>query len=155
MVWDEEKQSRFRIIRIVGYASVVAAPLIYLAIASIIKRPLQEGGEHDMMMYILLIVGVVQPLVAKFIEHFQITSYRNNEKSKMTPDNVYFTMSLIKFAFIECIYIYGLVVYLVSGNFTSMLYFYPIGIVWTFIYWPKKSGYEEFIKRMESNVPVI
>ncbi len=153
IVWDEKKLAWWKTIKLMAMAFLVVAPVIYLAVAYFVEMPGQQGGQIQMMLYILLIVAIVDPALAKFIERFQISSYRGSKQTKMTPDNLFFTLSIIKFAFVEMSYIFGLVVYFVSGDRTSMLYFYPIGIAWSFVYWPKKSTYENFIQRIESNVP--
>ncbi len=151
MVWDEKRQARWQIIRIVAFAFLVAAPLVYLTVMYLVSIPPQEGGHIEMMLYILLIVAIVEPATAMYIERFQITSYRANQPTNMNLDNLYFTLSIIKFAFVEVIYIFGLVVYFVSGNHNAMLYFYPIGIAWSFVYWPRQSKFEEFVRKIESS----
>ncbi|MEW6410843.1 MAG: hypothetical protein AB1483_00055 [Candidatus Zixiibacteriota bacterium] len=153
IVWDEKKQAWFGKIRMIAVAMLVVAPIIYLGMTYVIKAAGQQGGQIEMMFYILLAVAIIEPAMAIFIERFQISSFKASQQSQMTPDNVFFTMSVIKFAFVEMSYLFGLVVYLLSGDRASMLYFYPIGIAWTFVYWPKKSTYESFIQRIESNVP--
>jgi Na+/melibiose symporter-like transporter len=153
MHWDEAKLAWFRQIRLFAIAFLIVAPLIYLVVAYLVPMPRQEGGQVDMMLYILLIVAVFHPSVVNLIERFQVSSYRKSTQSAMTPENLFMTLSIIKFAFVESIYIFGLVVYFVSGSMTAMLYFYPIGIAWTIFYWPKQSGYENFVQRTDSNVP--
>ncbi|UCD63632.1 MAG: hypothetical protein JSW34_12950 [Candidatus Zixiibacteriota bacterium] len=152
MYLDEQRQARFKTVRLIAYAMLGAAPLIYIVIAYLLSIPARHGGEQQMMLYILLIVAIVQPSVVKFIERFQVTGYQKNTQSQMTPDNLFFTLSIIKFAFVETIYIFGLVVYLVSGNLDWMLYFYPVGIGWTLVYWPRQSNYERFLQRLESGI---
>ncbi len=142
-----------KLVTLLAYAMLVAAPLVNVFVAYIAKIARQGGGEHEMMLYILLILSVFQPLTVKFIERFHITNYQKAEETKMPPENLFTTLSVIKFAFIEAIYLYGLVVYLLAGNLTWMLYFYPIGIAWTFVYWPRQSTFKNFLNRIESNVP--
>ena len=74
------------------------------------------------MFYILLILALVQPLIIPFIEKFQISNFRKNLKSKMTPEQLYFSVSIIKYTFVESIYIYGLVTYLVSNDHNLIYY---------------------------------
>lgn len=153
IVLDEKKQAVLKLVVVLAYAMLVAAPLVNLFVAYLATIAGQQGGEVKMMLYILLILSVFQPAAAKFIERFQINSYKRAEQTKITPENLFTTISVIKFAFIEGIYLYGLVVYLLSGNLNWMLYFYPIGIAWTFAYWPRQSTFESFLNRIESNVP--
>ena len=57
-------------------------------------------------------------------------------------------LSLIKFSLIEAIYIYGLVVYLLSGDILKALYFYPVGIAWSVVHWPTRDRFENFVNRL-------
>jgi len=152
-LFDEKRQAALKLVRLLAWAMLVAAPLVNLFVAYIAKIERHEGGEYDMMLYFLLIVSIFQPATARFIEHFQITSYQKSEESKVTPEGLFTTLSVIKFAFIETIYLFGLVVYIVAGNLSWMLYFYPIGIAWTFVYWPRQSTFENFLQRIEAKLP--
>ena len=130
-------------------ALLVAAPVIYLIIALATNIPVKTGGEHDMMFYILLIVAVVQPTTLGPIEKFQIKNYRRSFQSIMNPVQLFTTINILKFAMIETIYIFGLMVYLVSGNLTGMLIFFPVGIAWSFVHWPGDSTLTQFQQRVE------
>ena len=145
----EENPGQFRPVILLTFFNLVVAPLIYFFVAFFMKIPLKTGGEQEMLLYILLIVGMVQPVVLPFIEKMQINNYRKNKNSAMSPYQLFTTISIIKMAMIEAVYLYGLVVYFLSGDLTRMLYFYPVGIIWTFIYWPRRDKYERFTKSLE------
>ncbi|UCG62294.1 MAG: hypothetical protein JSV52_03150 [Candidatus Zixiibacteriota bacterium] len=155
IVWDEKAESFWKKVNLTAFVALVASPIVYAVIGYVVDVTPKGGGELDMMLYILLIIAVIQPAFARVIERFQIDAYRKNQQTKMTLEQLYFNLAIIRIAFVDAIYLYGLLQVFLSAETIRMLYFYPIGIVWTFIYWPRKSGYEEFVIRMESNVPVI
>lgn len=126
------------------------APAAYLVVAQLINQPLETGGEYDMMFYILLIIAITTPLLIPIIERVQINGYKKNKNSQGTPMGMFQTLFIQKAAIVEATYIYGLVVMMTSGNFTRMLYFYPIGILWTLIYFPRKAHFEKFMEKIES-----
>ncbi|MDH4158238.1 MAG: hypothetical protein OEW00_13285 [candidate division Zixibacteria bacterium] len=144
---DGAGMAQFKRVRLFAFLILVAAPLVYLVIIYAVPFPRKSGGEYDMMLYILLIVAMIQPAAYLFIERFHLTIQRQQRPSAMQPDRLFFTLSLIKFAFVEAIYIYGLVVAIISGIANHALYFYAIGIIWTFILWPRRGAYEHFMQK--------
>jgi len=149
--WDQDKKSQFKVSVIIAWSILVIVPLLFVVVSYMVKTPLRAGGEYKMLFYILFIVGVFQPFVLKIVESFQINNYHKNLNTSITPAKLYSIIYMIKCSFIEAIYIYGLLVYLLSGNRMEMLYFYPVGIVWSFVYWPNKSKFNKFIEKVENN----
>jgi hypothetical protein len=149
-MWDEKQLKWWNKLRLIAVAMLVAAPLIYLAMSHFVVVRGQQGGQIEMMLYILLIVATIAPAAVKFTDSLQISNYRNSSQTKMTQEDLFLALSTIKFALVLTSYLLGLLVYFLSGNQTYMLYFYPIGIAWSFVYWPRKSQYEAFVDRMEN-----
>ncbi len=139
--------ARFERVRLFALLFLVAAPAIYLVIIYTLRFSQRSGGEYEMMLYILLIVAMIQPAAYPFIQRFHLTMRGRHREPVMQPDQLFFTLAIIKFAFVEAIYIYGLVVAFISGITNNALYFYAIGIVWTFIYWPRRGAYEHFMEK--------
>ena len=157
MVWDEKAQALWKNAKIFAFAFLVAAPVTFIAIAYILDAKPKAGGEYDMVLYILLIVAAVQPLFGKFIARFQINAYRKNpvttirgEQTRMTPGQLYINVLIIQMALVEAIYVYGLFQVILTGEINRMFYFYPIGLAWSFVYWPKRSHFENFVQKLES-----
>ena len=146
---DQKDEARFKTARLFAYITLVAAPIVYLFVAFIVKLTPQEGGEHLMMFYILLIVAVVAPAMFPIIERMHITQYKSGRSTEMTPASLYTTVSMMKYAFVEATYLFGLVIFFVSGDINRVFYFYPIGIIWTFIYWPRRDKFEQFLQKLE------
>ena len=152
MMWNEKREANFRMVKIMAWAMMVVIPIILLGMTYVVEAKPQTGGQVDMMFYILLILSVFQPMISPMIERMQIDNYKKNQQSQMTPDQLFFNLGMIRGAFVEAIFLYGLLNFFLSGDLTRMLYFYPIGIVWSFFRWPKRSAYEEFIQKIEANI---
>ena len=59
-------------------------------------------------------------------------------------------LSIIRMSLIGAIYIFGLIVYFLTADLTQMLWFYPVGICWSAIYWPRRAKYRQFVERLEA-----
>lgn len=136
--------------RLIRFAMLVAAPPIYLLVAYVVETDKFAPDNSDVfLLYALLIIGLVQPALAFPIERLMVANARKEPVRASSGSALYLSVSIIKMALIEPIYIYGFVVFLLSGEIANMLYFYPIGIVWTVIYWPRKEKLDEFVKQFE------
>lgn len=153
MIWDEKAEAFWKRVILIAFSMLIFSPVIYAVIGYLVDVPPKVGGEFDMMLYILLVVAAVQPAFGKIISRFQIDAYKKNQQTKMTRDQLYFSVAIIEMAFVDAIYLYGLLQVFLTGDYNRMLYFYPIGIAWTLVYWPKRSNYENFVQRIDSNVP--
>ena len=129
---------------------LVAAPPIYLLVAYVMRVDnFAPDNSIVFLLYSLLIVGLVQPAVAVPIERLMVANARKEPVTASSGSALFLSISIIKMALIEPIYIYGFVAFLLSGEILNMLYFYPIGIVWTVIYWPRKEKLDQFVKQFE------
>lgn len=153
MIWDEKAEALWKKVKIIAFSMLIFSPIVYAVIGYVADVKPKVGGEYDMLLYILLAVAVIQPTSARIISRFQVDAYKKNPKATMTRDQLYLSVAIIEMAFVDAIYLYGLLQVFLTGDYNRMLYFYPIGIAWTFVYWPRRSGYENFVQRIEANVP--
>lgn len=130
-------------------ALLVVAPAVYLLVAYAIQIDPRTGGEVDMLFYILLIVAIVEPAVAPLIRRFHLNRYRPYGTSRMSPGKLFTNISVIEFVLVELIYIYGLVVYIITGDMMRMLSFYPVALIWSVVYWPRRSAWDKFSRAIE------
>ena len=142
------KSNQLSLIRMIAFAMLIVMPVIFLVSMFIVSPPKQSGGEIEIMFLILLVVGMLQPLAIPIIEKIQIQNWLKEESETKSPAALFVMLSIIKSSFIEGIYIYGLVVYFLSGDMIRALYFYPIGIVWSVVHWPTRQRFENFISRL-------
>ena len=127
---------------------LIFLPLVFLLVMYIVEIQEQTGGQIEMMQYILLIVGMLQPLTILIITRVQIQFWQKSVLEKKTPASLFLSLALIKLSMIVAIYIYGLVVYFLSGDMIKALYFYPVGIAWSVVHWPTRDRFENFVNRL-------
>jgi len=147
---DEAAQKEFKKAFMISIAILIIAPVIYLMVAYKIDAPAKTGGEVDLLFYIFLIMGMIQPAVGFIVVRHQLAAYRKQSERKMTPAQLLTTLAIIKAAVIEAGFIYGLVLYLMSGDMQRMLIFYPIGAIWAAILWPRRAKWENTIQTLET-----
>ena len=145
----EQVEKQLRLVKIMALIMLVAGPVILLVIASVInmQQP-PEGTPDTMIIYLFLMIAIGSPALVPLIVRSQIQTYRSNPNSQMTPANLFFTISIIGMAFVEASYIYGFVSFLLTGEMVNMLYFYPVGMAWSFMYWPKREKYDQLLERL-------
>ncbi len=142
----ETSQNQFTLVRFVHIALLIVAPLIYLVVACLVgENTVAREDFGPFVLYLLLIVGMVQPALCPVIEKMQTAGHRTEQLAVKTAAGLYVSSSVIRIAFVEAVYIYGLIAFLLSGELVNMLYFYPVGIVWTVIYWPRRMRLDRFL----------
>lgn len=147
---DKAQSKQFKLIRLFASLMLVVAPAIFLVAVNLVPIPRKTGGEHDIMFYILLIVALGQPLVIPLIERIQIARYRHEYNSSGSPVRYLTVMYLTRFSVVEAVYMWALVLMFVSGNLGRALLFFPIGAVWSFIYWPRERMITRTLERLEA-----
>ena len=100
-------------------------------------------------MTVLLIYGVFSPFVLLVIKKAMVIAYRKGKMKFKSPDHAWRKFSLFQSAVVAATFIYGFIAYLQSGDIEKMLYFYPIGAVWAFFFWPTRKRYENFIEQIK------
>ena len=68
-------------------------------------------------------------------------------QTQMSARQLLFSIIIVRMAFIKPSYIYGLVVFMISADLSRMLWFYPIGVFWTLIYWPTRARREKIASK--------
>jgi len=129
---------------------LVGAPLIYLVIPQFIETAeFETQAGMDVLLYMLMLLAVIQPMiVSPLIERHHLKTHSTGGEKSQSPGQLYVTLSIIKFAVVETTFIYGLVVFCVTGSYEHMLWFYPIGAIWAVVYWPRRVKYEQFLQKL-------
>jgi len=147
----ETPEGQFTLVRIIQFAMLMAAPLVYLPVVWVIgENAVAREDFSPFVLYLLLIVGTIQPIVCPLIEKMQLVNHRNRNINRKSAAALYVSMVIVRTAFVEAIYIYGLVAFLLSNQLVNMLYFYPVGMIWTAIYWVRRERFERFVSLLES-----
>lgn len=100
------------------------------------------------MLYLLLILALIEPAFVPLIVRSEIGKYRSGATKMKSPAHLFLTLGIIQMAFVTAIYIYGFIVFILTAKFTYMLYFYPIGIAWSFVYWPRRKKYTQLLEKL-------
>ncbi len=137
--------------RILAGALVILAPAIYLLVAALITPPEStfDAAATQLLISLLLVVAIIQPALALLVERFQVRSFLTSRSTVMTAATLFQLICVIKLAFVEAIFIYGLLAFFFSGNMAPIFWFYLVGAVWAAIYWPRRSRFEDFLNKVK------
>jgi len=142
------KINQLQLVRMIAFGMLIIMPLLLIGFIYLIDPPEQSGGEIEMTLLILLIVGMLQPLAIPVIAKAHIQNWQRDNSETKSPAALFVMLSIVKFSLIEAIYIYALVVYLLSGNPANASYFYPVGMAWSAVHWPTRQRFENFVSKL-------
>ncbi|MCX5893274.1 MAG: hypothetical protein NTW80_09965 [Deltaproteobacteria bacterium] len=124
-------QQQFKTINYIGLAMMAAVFMYAVIVLSIDKgylpykaQPGANIGAFTTIKYILLGLSILQYFAIKFFQKFSLKS------AAYLPAG-----AIITFALCEAVSIYGLVLFFLTGNANSLLYFY--------LFYPKYSDWEK------------
>ncbi len=150
MITDPVALKAHKIVQVIAAATMVAAPIAFLGIAWLTDLPKNDNtAAVDMTFYILLVLALVLPLLSPVIEKIQKAGLKNKNDVEMTRAQLYHLLSIPRMALVEATYAFGLAIYLLSSDLELMFWFYPIGIIWTLILWPRRKRFERFMAEGE------
>lgn len=156
-ILSEKQEKGWKTIIIINTGLLIFSPAVYLFIVwNIFKSPnFDVISEPNMMVqYVITGLTIILPMIIPFaIKIF--TSVQNIQLSsdpELRYVGKYQTISIIKGAIIESIYVLSLVIFFINHTVEHLWYFYLYGIFWTYIHFPRKSQYIEFIQKEQTNV---
>lgn len=139
---SEQDYKQFNMARLVAAAILVIAPIIYLFVAqSMTKDVFQADEQAKLIMYLLVPIALIDPVLWLLVKRFQLPMYQSREE-QVGRAKLYVSLMIIKLSLVAAIFVYGIVVFLLTNEIMNMLWFYLIGFVWALIYWPRKSHFE-------------
>ena len=146
---DEQAEKQLRVLKIITWAMLVVAPIGYLVVALVIdSKGIGARAGNDILLYVILSMAVVNPFFVPLIVRAETNKYARGMSQAKSPVGLYFLLSIIALAMVEAGYVYGLIAFIVTGKFVNMLYFYPIGIAWSFVYWPRREKYDRLVEKL-------
>ena len=140
-------------VKIIAFATMVFSPIVYAFIPLFVETVPQLDGAEHILFYILYFLAMVEPAMYYIIEKFQLSLYLK-EKTSTSPEKLFFSLSVIKFSLTHSVYLFGLIVFFVSGDASRFYMFYPIGIIWSFIHWPTEEKYNNFMNKCKKDIYV-
>ena len=137
-----EDNKQFTLTRLIAAAMLIVGPVIYLFIANTYtKDNFQAEQSAELIMYLLVPIALIEPLLWLLIKRVQLGVYKQKAKETSLA-KMYLSLMNIKLSLVAAVYIYGLVVFFLTNEIMNMSWFYLIGIVWSIIYWPRRSHFE-------------
>lgn len=129
---------------------LVVAPIVYLNVAWMMHNQGRESlVGSDIAFYLLLVVAIFSPLIIPIITRGLIKAERAIKDKTRSPGAFFQSLSIVHMAFVEAIYVYGFVVFMLTGRLDYMLYFYPIAVAWSFVYWPRREKFNRLLEKLD------
>ena len=146
----EAGEKEYKKTKFLAMVFLIIAPLIYILLVSFVIKPAANfEPKQAFIFYMLIVISISQPMAYTFIERIQISNFKKSTITSMTPEKLYTTLSIIKFAFVESIYIYGIVDFMLSGDKFHYLIFVVIGLCWSALVWPRGDKFESFLMKVK------
>ncbi len=140
-------QQQFKTTNHIGLAMMGSVFIYAIIVLSIDKGyiPYKAGPVLDIsiitkLKYILLAVAVLHYFIINYFHKFSLRS-----ANYLPPGSV------IIFAFCEAVSIYGLVLFLLSGNSTDFFIFMLISLLYFYLFYPKYADWERLWKQASSS----
>lgn len=131
---------------------IISSAIIYLGLAFWMNE--QRNFPHseflELVSFMLLPIAAITPFVFPMLEKAQLRVYRKSSGRKQTPGQLFFSLSIIKFSLAHAAFIYGFIVFYLGGGISRMLWFYPIGMIWMYIFWPREESFKKFLRQLEA-----
>ena len=131
-----------------AWGMLIVAPIVYLIVVDLISAGIEARAGNDLLVYLLLVVSVAQPAAGLVVERIQFSACKRRPQAGMNLISLYFNLSIVKMAMAEAVYVFGFVTFVVTGRSLNMLYFYPIGVAWSFVYWPRREKYTQLLEKL-------
>lgn len=156
-ILTEEQEKGWRTINIISFGIFIFCPVVYLIVVWLMYSSPNYNYEpihNALLFYILLGLSILNPLIIPIMLKVNDSKLVNSqiESNKNTEVDRFKRITLIKGSVIIAIYLYGLAIFFMNHTIGHLWYFYAIGIFWTYIHFPRKSQYIEFIDKEQTNV---
>ena len=151
MASEEEIQAQYSTLRIIIFAMMVFSPVIYLIIVYVLlKKGERPTRPNEAIFYLLLSLAALQgalvPLIEKKVRH----TYYSGWSAGRTVLEAAGSIVIVRLGLIGAIYIYGLVIFFITGIASRLPYFYAFGVFYTIVYWPAESRFRDLIEQLEA-----
>jgi len=143
-------QQQFKTTNYIGLAMMAAVFLYAGLVLAIDKGYIPYNGPSNIdigilvkVKYILLIIAIVHYFIIRFFQKFSFKS------AAYLP-----AASVLTFALCEAVAIYGLVLFLLSGNSTDFFLFMVISLLYFYLFYPKYGDWENLVnQQLSKNSP--
>lgn len=155
MVPEDELNRIYKQALLIGMLMLVGLPVVLALVAVFAAsggwEPAPNRAANKFMFLMVGLVALAEPFMALIIQKIQIAGYRKNTGTKMTVGKFVLNREIIRFSFVNSVFVLGLVVFLVSRELSYMLYFYIYGLIWAVIYRPRREKIKTLMKSLEKS----
>lgn len=137
----ENLRQQFKTTNYIGLAMMASVFLYTIIVLCIDKgylpykaQPGTNIGLFIKIKYVLLVLAILHYFVIKFFQKFSLKS-----PAYLPP------AAILTFALCEAVAIYGLVIFLLTGNSTDFFIFMMISLLYFYLFYPKLADWERFL----------
>jgi F0F1-type ATP synthase membrane subunit c/vacuolar-type H+-ATPase subunit K len=142
-------QQQFKTINYVGLAMMASVFLYAVIVLAIDKGYIPYKASHNIdislltkVKYILLAISIFHYVIIRFFQKFSLKS------AAYLP-----AASILTFALCEAVSIYGLVLFLLTGNSMDFYIFMLISLLYFYVFYPKYADWEKLLNQEYSKNP--
>ncbi len=142
-------QQQFKTTNFVGLAMMASVFLYAVIVIGIDKAYIPYHASHRIdigilatVKYILLAISIVHYFIIRFFQKFSLKSVAYLPAA-----------SILIFALCEAVSIYGLVLFLLTGNSMDFYIFMLISLLYFYIFYPKYADWEKLLDQEYSTNP--
>jgi len=162
---DDEEKRVLRIARLWAAAFLIGAPIAYLAIGYLImSRSTMEPRPLTIVVQVILGIGLIvpalwwlmRPLIFKLAPTLNLgpfVSFGNSTRQVGRFDNGYMAVSIVKFSLVNVLFVFSYIAFIISANIMAMLWMYPAGAVYAYLFWPRELEMRSFLEKVKTHVP--
>ena len=141
-------------LRVQSAALLISAPAIYLYIGKMFHTSGQllnhAGWKIELLFYLILLYSLAQFLVLPVMERAQFKMYHQKYKHKRAVFRMVADIHTMKIVLPGAVFMFGMIVLYISGDWWRLIPFYAIGIVTSVMYWPRKQRVMNTLERLEA-----
>jgi len=156
IILTEKQETGWKLIMIINTGILIFCPVVYLGVVWLIYNSpnLEVFSEPNMVIqYVITGLAIILPMIIPFA--IKIFTLIENKQLPSDPElrcvGKYQIISIIRGTIIESIYILAIALFFINHTVGHLWYFYLYGIFWTYIHFPRKSQYIEFIQKEQTN----
>jgi len=141
-------------LRVVSTAMLIGGPALFLFSGKMFhthEQLLNHGGwKVELVFFLISLYLLASFLMLPRIERAQIKMYHKKYKQERTVFKMAEDIHIIKAAIPGAVFIFGMIVLYVTGDWWRLIAFYAIGIVASVMYWPRKQRVMNTLERLEA-----
>jgi hypothetical protein len=147
---EEQSEKQLRLLKAASWLVYVVMPIVWLLAAQfLISGGMSPKAGRELVLYLLLAVAIIEPATGLLITRIGIENYRKGKSPSKTPAHLFLSVSVFQMFMVQNIYFFGFIAFLLTDEFKHLLYFYPVGVAWSLVCWPRSEKYTRLLERLK------